>query len=83
MIMRKQTYSIHSLGQYLPKMMIICLNLNMGLAAQFVTLQLRHKRSSLLQSLNIHVSKSTSPDEFHPRFLQETAETIALPVTLI
>ena len=37
------------------------------------------KVRSLLQSLNI--SKSTGPDEFHPCFLQETAETIALPVT--
>ena len=39
------------------------------------------KVRSLLQSLNI--SKSTGPDEFHPCFLQETAETIALPVTVL
>lgn len=40
-----------------------------------------HKVKSMLKSLNI--SKSTGPDEFHPRFLKETADNIAYPVTVL
>lgn len=43
-----------------------------------VTIQ---KAKAMLKSLNI--SKSTGPDEFHPRFLRETAEKIAFPITLL
>ena len=41
----------------------------------------KQKVESMLKVLNI--SKSTRPDEFHPRFLKETAESIALPVTIL
>ena len=41
----------------------------------------KQKVESMLKVLN--VSKSTGPDEFHPRFLKETAESIALPVTIL
>ena len=41
----------------------------------------KQKVESMLKLLN--VSKSTGPDEFHPRFLNETAEFIALPVTIL
>lgn len=39
------------------------------------------KVKTMLKSLNI--SKSTGPDEFHPRFLRETAENIAFPITFL
>ena len=40
-----------------------------------------HKVESMLKSLN--VSKSTGPNEFHPRFLKETAEIVTLSVTIL
>ena len=40
-----------------------------------------NKVKSLLKQLNI--SKSTGPDNFHPRFLKETAENISYPITIL
>ena len=40
-----------------------------------------NKVKSLLKQLNI--SKSTGPDNFHPRFFKETAENISYPITIL
>ena len=40
-----------------------------------------NKVKLLLKQLN--VSKSTGPDNFHPRFLKETADNISYPITVI
>ena len=40
-----------------------------------------NKVKSLLKKLNI--SKSTGPDNFHPRFLKETADNISYPITIL
>ena len=40
-----------------------------------------NKVKSLLKELNI--SKSTGPDNFHPRFLKETADNISYPITIL
>ena len=40
-----------------------------------------NKVKSLLKQLN--VSKSTGPDNFHPRFLKETVDNISLPITIL
>ena len=39
------------------------------------------KVKSLLKALN--VSKSTGPDNFHPRFLKETADNISYPIMIL
>ena len=40
-----------------------------------------NKVKLLLKQLN--VSKSTGPDNFHPRFLKETADNISYPITIL
>ena len=40
-----------------------------------------NKVKSLLKKLNI--SKSKGPDNFHPRFLKETADNISYPITIL